>query len=951
MAAKRTAAKPAAGEKRVAPASHIVIENARSHNLKNVSCRIPLRALTVVTGVSGSGKSTLAFDTIYAEGQRRFVTSLSTYARQFLERLPRPDVDYISNLPPAIAIERRNRVTGVRSTVGTATEILDYLRLLFAKIGEARCPDCDLLVKRSNPERVADAILERWAGERLSLGAPILAAKGERATAWRERMLGDGFTRMLDPDAQVVDFSELTAKELDVQRRFGLLLIDRMAPSPTESRARLTEAVASAFERGAGRCVVVTADNQRATFLEGFACDGCGRRFTEPRPALFSFNSPLGACAPCQGFGRIPKLDRGLVVPDPTRSLEDDAIAPFSTPARRRMRSKLLAAARTAGVPIDCAYESLSDTQQNWVFEGDGKSWRGVQGFFDRLERKRYKVQVRVMIARYRGFEPCLECGGTRLCSDARCVEVGGRNIGDLARLSLGELAGWLENLNLRSDQSARGKRLVDELCARVASCLAVGLDYLGLDRPMRTLAGGEAQRIQLATALGGTLTASLYVLDEPSVGLHARDASRLIEVLHNIRDQGNTVVVVEHSLDIVAAADHVIDLGPGAGRHGGEIVVEGPVSAIRSCANSETGRALLKESNSASPAGKRSSREFAARLARLSGRGPPREARAHLKIINARANNLRNLTVEIPLGQLVAVTGVSGAGKSSLIRSVLVGQLRAEPERGDCDAIEGAGAIDEVVVVDPHPPARRRRSNPATVSKAFDGIRRLFASTREAAAMGVSPGWFSFNVPGGRCDACDGAGEVVVDMHFLDDVRMPCEQCDGRRYRREALDVKFSNLSIAEVLDLTVDAALDVFGGDPKVAACLRSLVEVGLGYVSLGQPLSALSSGEIQRLQLSQALGQNAERTLFVFDEPTTGLHPTDVEVLLRCLDRVIERGGSVIAVEHNLDVIRQADFVIDLGPEAGPGGGEVVVCGTPSVIASCARSHTGAALRGRF
>lgn len=958
---------PAAVEKSGASASHIVVENARSHNLKNASCRIPLRALSVITGVSGSGKSTLAFDTLYAEGQRRFVTSLSTYARQFLERLPRPEVDHISNLPPAIAIERRNRVTGVRSTVGTATEILDYLRLLFAKIGETRCPDCDRRVERSNPERVADTILKRWAGQRLSLAAPVLAAKGERATAWRKRMLGDGFTRLLDEAGQVVDFSELTAKELDVQRRVGLLLIDRMVPSPGESRARLTEGVASAFERGAGRCVAVAAGNERATFLEGFACDGCGRRFTEPRPALFSFNSPLGACAPCQGFGRIPVLDRGRVVPDPTRSLKEGAIAPFATPSGRRMRSKLFAAARAAGVPVDRPFESLSAAQQDWVFEGDGAKWRGVQRFFDRLQRKRYKVQARVMIARYRGFEPCAKCGGSRLCSDARSVEVSGRNIGDLARLSLGEMADWLANLNLRSDQSARGKRLVDDLRARVASCVAVGLDYMTLDRPMRTLAGGEAQRIQLATALGGTLTASLYVLDEPSVGLHARDAARLVDVLRSIRDQGNTVVVVEHAPEIVAAADHVIDLGPGAGRHGGEIVAEGAVDAIRGCANSLTGRALRGEWSGARPAGERPPRKNGSRPtrktgvrpvrqtsnrpARAAGSRPTREARGWLKIVGARANNLRNLSVEIPLGQLVAVTGVSGAGKSSLIRSVLVGQLRAEPERGDCDAIEGAAAVDEVVVVDPHPPARRKRSNPATVSKAFDGIRRLFATTREAKALGVTPGWFSFNVPGGRCDACDGAGEVVVDMHFLDDVHMLCEQCDGRRYRREALDVKFSNLSIADVLDLTVDAALDVFGGDAKVAACLRSLAEVGLGYVTLGQPLSALSSGEVQRLRLSQALGQSAERALFVLDEPTTGLHPADIDVLVSCLDRVIERGGSVIAVEHNLDVIRQADYVIDLGPEGGPGGGEVVVCGTPSAVARCARSLTGAALRDQF
>jgi len=920
--------------------SHIRIEDARAHNLKHVSCSIPLRAITVVTGVSGSGKSSLAFDTLYAEGQRRFVTSLSTYARQFLERLPRPAVDHISNLPPAIAIERRNRVTSVRSTVGTATEILDYLRLLFAKIGETRCPDCDRRVERNHPERVASAMLERWAGQRVSIAAPIPIAgpipiaKRERATAWRERMLRDGFSRVLDDSGQVIDLSELAASEVEVQRRHGLLLIDRLQPNPAESRARLTEAVASAFERGAGRCVVVAERGPRATFVEGFTCDGCGRRFTEPRPPLFSFNSPLGACAACQGFGRIPILDRGRVVPDPSRSLAQGAVAPFTTPSGRRMQSKLLAAAREAGVPVDRAFEKLSPAQQSWVFEGDGAHWRGVQRFFDRLQRKRYKVQARVMIARYRGFEPCAACEGSRLCADARAVEVDGRTIADLTRLDLGALAGWLGNLQLSDEQGARGKRIVDDLRARVASCVAVGLDYMTLDRPMRTLAGGEAQRIQLATALGGTLTASLYVLDEPSVGLHVRDVARLVDVLRRIRDQGNTVVVVEHAREIVEAADHVIDLGPGAGRHGGEIVAEGNVEAIRACSSSLTGRAL---------------REHAAATRAAQSR-PKRAPRGHLKIVGARANNLRNLTVEIPLGQLVAVTGVSGAGKSSLIRSVLVGQLRAEPDRGACDAIEGASAIDEVVIVEPSTPARRARSNPATVSKAFDGIRRLFASTREAKALGVKPGWFSFNVPGGRCDKCEGAGEVVIDMHFLDDVRMPCEQCDGRRYRREALEVKFASLSIADALDLTVDAALDVFGGDAPVAACLRSLADVGLGYVTLGQPLAALSSGELQRLQLSQALGRSAQRTLFVLDEPTTGLHPADTEVLVRCLNRVIERGGSVIAVEHNLDVIRAADWVIDIGPEAGPGGGELVACGTPGAVADCARSLTGAALRGQ-
>jgi excinuclease ABC subunit A len=823
-------------------------------------------------------------------------------------------------------------VTSARSTVGTATEILDYLRLLFAKIGETRCPECDRPVERSDPETVADAIVLRWEGKRLALGAPLERRKGERATALRDRLMREGFTRMLDSDAQLVDISEVSAKRVDALRRSGLLLMDRLVPSRADSRARLTDAIATAFERGGGTCVAIAEGSERETFLEGFACDGCGRNFTAPRPALFSFNSPLGACQACQGFGRIGVLDRERVVPDPGKSLEHGAIAPFATPSGRRMQRRLLAACRSAGIPVDRPFDTLSSDQREWVFTGGSDSWRGVQHFFDRLQRKRYKVQARVLIARYRRFDPCPDCGGSRLCRDALCVRVAGLDMGEVTRLSLAELRDWLAGLELRADQRARGQRLVADLCARVATAVAVGLDYVTIDRPMRTLAGGEAQRIQLATALGGTLTASLYVLDEPSVGLHARDAARLVEVLRSIRDLGNTVVVVEHAPEIVTAADHVIDLGPGAGRNGGEVVAEGTVEFIRSHTESLTGRALRGEWG-----------------AGRAGRSRPRrKSNGRLRIIGARENNLRDLTVEIPLGQLVAVTGVSGAGKSSLIRSVLVGHLRMEPERGECDRIEGAEAIDDVVVIDSNPPARSARSNPATVSKAFDGIRRLFASTREAKARGVAPGWFSFNVPGGRCDGCDGTGEVVVDMQFLDDVRMPCEQCGGRRYRAEALAIKLSNLSIADVLDLTVDGALDVFGADAKIAACLRSLTAVGLGYLTLGQPLAALSTGEIQRLRLSDALARGGKRTLFVLDEPTTGLHAADIDVLVGCLDRVLDRGSSVIAVEHNLDVIGQADFVIDLGPEGGPGGGEIVALGTPGEISRNPRSHTGSALR---
>jgi excinuclease ABC subunit A len=881
-----------------------------------------------VTGVSGSGKSSLAFDTLYAEGQRRYVTSLSTYARQFLERLPRPDVDFISNLPPAIAIERRNRVTNARSTVGTATEILDLLRLLYAKVGETRCPDCERPVEPGTVEAVAERILARWEGKRVSVTAPLARRKGERPAALRERLVRDGFTRLLDAEGRVVDLTEVSARALVSLCRTASLLIDRLALRRGEGRGRLTEAVASAFERGDGRCWVVSESGERAGFRNGFACDGCGRGFAAPEPALFSFNSPLGACPQCQGFGRVPALDRERVVPDPTRSLVRGAIAPFTTPSGRALQRKLLRAARALGVPVDRPFGELPAELQDWVFQGDGESWHGVKRFFERLERKRYKVQARVMIARYRRFDRCGACSGARLRDEARHVAVGGRPITDLVQLPLAALLEWIDALVPSEEQQARAGRLLQDLRARVATANEVGLDYMTLDRPMRTLSGGEAQRIQLAAALGGTLTASLYVLDEPSIGLHARDVERLITTLRRIRDQGNTVVVVEHAPEVIASADHVIDLGPGAGVRGGRLVVEGPVEVVRAHPDSLTGAALRGEL----------------------GIAPRRRrpARGALRVFGARAHNLRNVDVEVPLGQLVVVSGVSGAGKSTLVRSVLVGQLRREPERGACDRVEGGEGLAEVVVVDPAAGARSPRSNAATVSKAFEPLRKRFAATREARALGAGPGWFSFNVPGGRCEVCKGVGEVVVDMHFLDDVRMPCEACDGRRYRDEALGVRVRGHSIVDTLALTVDEAIGEFAADAQVADRLRPLQRVGLGYVSLGQPLSKLSSGEAQRLRLAQALQEGARDTLFVLDEPTTGLHPADIEVLLTCLDEVLEAGAHVIVVEHNLDVIRRADTVIDLGPEGGPGGGEILAVGTPQEVARCTRSHTGAALR---
>ncbi len=931
--------------RRLPPDGNIRIDNARSHNLKGVCCRIPLGQLTVVTGVSGSGKSTLAFDTLYAEGQRRYVTSLSTYARQFLERLPRPEVDFISNLPPTIAIEQGKRVQNARSTVGTASEIVDLLRLLFAKIGQTRCLDCDLAAQPGGAVSVAERILAHYRGKRLVISAPLLTVGKESFRQRRDRLLEAGFGRIVGADGEVHDVSELTLKSLKEHWADALLLIDRLVPEVGEARARLVESVASAFRQGGGEVIVFEPGKAHSRFRQGFACDRCGKEFKEPTPALLSFNSPLGACEACSGFGRTAEVDWERVVPDPQVSIQQGAIAPFATPSGKGMQRDLLEACESLGIDVSSPFSSLDEGERLQVFEGDEDAqWYGVRGYFEWLAKRRYRVQARTQIARYRRFDTCVECEGTRLGEGARAVELGGQNIGQVSRSSIAELATWLGGLSLSSHQRHLASRVMELLAARLATSEAVGLGYISLDRQLRTLSGGEAQRIQLATALGGSLTAVLYVLDEPSIGLHARDMAQLLEVLCSIRDQGNTVVVVEHAREIVEAANHVIDLGVGGGRTGGELVVEGSVAEVVAHQSSWTGRALRGE--------------FAGRRREGSAGGGERL----LTIRGAREHNLAGIDVVVPLGVLVAVTGVSGAGKSSLVHAVLVGNLQRalslhgaagkdsqRVEQGACDGIDGTEHLDRVVVVSQTAVSRSPRSNPATVSKAFEGIRRAFAGTREARAAGIGPGGFSFNVAGGRCDACEGTGVVVIDMQFLDDVRAPCEQCGGTRYRKEVLEVHYAGHSIAEVLALSIDEAAGVFAGHPKIVTCLEPLVRVGLGYLALGQPLSTLSGGEHQRMRLALALAEGADRTLYVLDEPTTGLHPRDVDVLMGCLHELITAGGSVVLVEHNLEVVAQADYLIDLGPEGGPGGGLLVAHGTPRAVAAVEASHTGQALRG--
>lgn len=893
----------------------IRIEDARTHNLRGVHCRIPLGAISVVSGPSGSGKSSLAFDTLYAEGQRRYVASLSSYARQFFERLPRPAAR-ISELPPAIAIAQRSPAATARSTVGTATELTDHLRLLFARLGETRC--CGAPVESGAVAAVVQRILARFGGQRVALAAPEPVQRGEAPRALRERLLREGYGRLLLEDGAVAELGETPLARLRRLRPTLRVVVDRLALRPA-ARTRLAEAVAAGFARGGALDVVSQTDQQR--YREGFACERCGRLHPTPEPALFSFDHALGACRACQGFGRIAELDLARVAPDAQRSLADGAIAPFRSRGGRRHQRALLAACARAGVPVNVPWCELEDSQRALVLDGDGR-WRGVRGYFKRLERRRYKVQARVQIARYRRFADCAECGGTRLGSAARSVFVAGRHMGELGALSIGELNHWLGELRLSPAQQAQCGALLSRLRQRLQTALQVGIGYLPLSRLLRTLSGGEAQRIQLATALGGALTAALFILDEPSVGLHPRDLQRLLEVLRAIRARGNSVVVVEHAPQIIAAADHLIELGPGAGAQGGERVAEGAPREIAQ-GDSLTGRVLRGE---------------------LALRRRRRAPRGRLELRGARLHNLQGVDVDVPLGQLVVVSGVSGAGKSSLVNTLL-GQLRGEADSG-CAELRGAGQLDEAVLVEPLP-KRQRRANAATLSGAFEGIRRRFAAEPAARRLKLSPGWFSFNTAGGRCAHCEGSGETVVDMQFLEDLRVPCEACGGARYGPEAEGIRVAGRSIAEVLALSIAEVQALFADDARIAGRLAPFVRVGLGYLALGQPLASLSGGEAQRMRIAQALAAPKRRTLFALDEPTAGLHNSEVQVLLDCLDELLDQGGSAVVVEHHLDVIRLADHVIDLGPEGGPGGGRVLAAGTPEQVAR-ADSHTAAALR---
>ncbi len=923
----------------------IEIRGARTHNLREVTCAIPPAVLSVVTGVSGSGKSSLVFDTLYAEGQRRFVQSMSTYSRMFLERMERPDVDFISNIPPAIALAQKNTIKNARSTVGTITEINDHLRLVYAHVGEATCLECGGRVARDDPDTGLYDLQAMGEGTAVLVIAPIeiadlpleSVATGLRKQGYR-RLWIDGEVVRLDDD---VELPELPKAETS-SRLVLSVVIDRLSIGTTRA-ARCREALEAAFALARGRALLVPQDGGESRSLDRrFTCRDCGLERGELVPHLFSFNSPLGACPECQGFGRVPGLDLDKVIPDPRLSLADGAIAPWTTPSGAEMQSRMLKAAKDHGIRTTVAWKGLGDEEQAFVLEGEPtggpplkgrrKRFRGVLGFFRWLERKRYKTHVRIMIARYRGYTPCDDCGGARLQPEALAVRVGGVNISELAAKPVAEALAWADTVGDDPRISSRASTLLREVKNRLSYLMEVGLDYLTLARQARTLSGGEAQRIHLASALGSALTDTLYCLDEPTVGLHARDSERLLGVLRRLTGAGNTVVVVEHDPALIEGADHVIDLGPGGGAGGGLILYEGPPADL--------------------PQGDGETARF------LGGRGGD-DTTAHrgggnavVTIEGARENNLQDVTVSIPGKRLVCVTGVSGSGKSSLVEQVLYnGYLRDQGEgveAGACRAIRGLGAFDEVVLMSQAPAGRSSRSNAATYLKAYDEIRKLLAATPAARQEGIPPGHFSFNSTGGRCDECGGMGTVTLEMHFMADLEVACERCGGARFKPHVLAVRYRGRNVNEILGMTIDEAREFFSERPRIRDRFAALSLVGLGYLTLGQSTSTLSGGEARRLKLASFIdpGNTAER-LLIFDEPTTGLHLSDIARLLRVMHDLVERGNTILVVEHNLDFIAAADWLVDLGPGGGDRGGQIVAEGTPEDLARAGGTPTADAL----
>jgi excinuclease ABC subunit A len=965
----------------------IIIRGARTHNLKNISCDIPHGKLTVVSGVSGSGKSSLAFDTIYAEGQRRYVESLSSYARQFLERIEKPDADLIDGLAPAIAIKQKNSTRNPRSTVATATEIYDYLRLLYARCGTVHCVWCDGLVKRDSMDEIAEAVMALGEGTRLQALFPVTsavaAAEAEATTPAKPGKAGKskaktaiaggdsphtetlkarltelrikGFNRLYQ-QGKVVEFSTPESL-LDLDFTLPVfVLLDRIVVSD-DNRARIVDAAEIAYREG-GEVIFEevrrsSSDDEqekeprRYRFSGAYECKSCHRPGKEPEPRLFSFNNPFGACPRCQGFGNTVDFDMNLVIPDKGLTLAGGAIDPWNRPKYRSWYTDLKKQAAELGVPLDVPWRDMPEAAREMVLRGAPKasgSFPGVFGFFTEMERKKYKLHVRVMLSKYRGYAECPDCRGQRLRAEARAVRIHGRNICQATALTIAHAREFFAALKLSAMQEEIAGPILEEVRARLNFLDAVGLEYLTLDRLASTLSGGEAQRIQLATSLGSRLVGALYVLDEPSIGLHTRDTARLVHILEELRDLGNTILVVEHDADVLRAADHLLDLGPGAGEFGGKLLAEGTLAEIEANPNSLTGRYLSGQIAIPVPTRRRA---------------PGREK---LVLRGAAVNNLHGLDVEIPLNLLVAITGVSGSGKSTLVHQVLyravaraLGQAEGSDPSGVFKSLTGVERLNDVVLVDQTPIGRTPRSNPITYIKGFDLVRELFAAQPEAKRLALTPGTLNEKCPGGRCNTCEGDGTVTVEMQFLADVELPCEDCNGTRYQAKVLQVEYKGKNIHEVLQLTVKEALRFFTGQTKLMEKLAVLDEIGLGYLRLGQSATTLSGGEAQRVKLAAHLAQvraananakpsQASRVLYILDEPTTGLHFDDVSKLLTAFRKLIDGGGSLIVIEHNLDVIKSADWVIDLGPEGGEGGGHIVAEGTPEQVAANLHSHTG-------
>ena len=925
----------------MATGGDIIIKGARVNNLKNVDVAIPRGKFVVITGLSGSGKSSLAFDTLYAEGQRRYVESLSSYARQFMGRMTKPDCDFIYGLPPAIAVEQRTVTRNSRSTVGTSTEIYDYLRLLYARVGKTYSPVSGQLVKKHTSNDVIDCINTYPDGTRLALLTEIIVPEGRDLRTQLDVLIKGGYSRLMSRDGKFVDISTVIASEGELDMADYRLLIDRMAVTHNrDDEMRLLDSLQTAFYEGKDECILVVwqEDGQivEHRFSKRFELDGI--TFDEPSDLMFNFNNPLGACPTCEGFGTVIGIDESLVVPDRARSVYDDAVMCWRGQVMSEWKNEFIHVAARHGFPIHKPYNDLTPEQLDLLWHGTGDNeWTGIDGFFAWIQSKAYAIQYRVLLARYRGKTVCPACHGTRLKPQAENVKVGGKTISELVRIPVKDLAQWFHDLQLDETDAQIAKRLLTEINSRLEYLCDVGVGYLTLDRPSASLSGGESQRINLATALGSSLVGSVYILDEPSIGLHSRDTHRLIHVLRMLQQLGNTVVVVEHDEDIMRSADYLIDVGPEAGRNGGRITYQGAVSDLAAAQESYTARYLTGELSIPVPKRRRKWSQF-------------------IQVKGATQNNLKNINVKFPLGVMTVVTGVSGSGKSTLVGKILYPALARQLDQtadapGSHSGIDGdVSRLQAVEFIDQGPIGKSTRSNPATYLKAFDEIRQLFAHQQLSKQMGYNQSFFSFNSPGGRCEECKGEGTITIEMQFMADITLTCEACHGKRFSRNALDVTYRDRTISDVLDMTVNQAIEFFSeessyNEHKIVRRLKPLQDVGLGYIKLGQSSSTLSGGENQRVKLAFYLsGERQGNTMFIFDEPTTGLHIHDINTLMKSFDQLIGNGHTVVIIEHNLDVIKCADHIIDLGPEGGDNGGSIVVEGTPEQVAQCKESYTG-------